>query len=245
MPSEYLIVPAAGLISSFYGTTGGGGSLITGSVLILLGLPAHTVVATLSLGAIGRTTTGFYCYHKANHIDYRKALPLTIITGLGALLGTLLFIQIPQRALEITLIIAFCFIVIWILSNRELGTKEHKTSDRKKILGYILAFPLGIYASIVHTGTAIFANIGLISFFGMTYLQAAGIRKPIFFPSMIGIVLIYAYHNLIHWPFGITLVLSQALGAYVGSQYAIKKGNESVRWAFLLVVVLSVWKLLM
>lgn len=244
MDWNLLIVFVAGLLASFYGTTAGGGGLITISILILLGLPAQNAVATIMAGALGVSAVGLFSFHRAGKIDYRTGTWLAIIASLGALIGTFVLLNISESFLEKVISAAFLFVLLSVLFKKDLGTEKKIVGKKMHFLGSVLFFPLGIYTSVINAGAAIFANYLLTHFFGMTFLESAGVRKIIFIVPLLASTVIYSLNGIVFWNYALVLLIAQSIGAYVGSEYALKKGDGWVRWLFVIVIVVSLVKLL-
>ena len=56
--------------------------------------------------------------------------------------------------------------------------------------------------------------------------------------------IIFAYFGIIDYQVGIVLLIGMALGGYIGTRTAIKKGNKFVKLAFLIVIIASAIKLI-
>lgn len=62
----FVTVLVVSIVAGGYGTLVGGSSLLTIPILILLGVPPHTAVASNRLGVMGITTSGLYKLNQKN-----------------------------------------------------------------------------------------------------------------------------------------------------------------------------------
>jgi uncharacterized membrane protein YfcA len=84
----------------------------------------------------------------------------------------------------------------------------------------------------------------MILCFGQTFLQSAGTRKlPFLFGNGLALAVFIPSGNVL-WGIGLALGAGTLLGGYLGSLFAIKKGNKWVRVVFFLVVGLAALRML-
>jgi uncharacterized protein len=238
-----LLVTVLGLIGGFYGTSVGGAGLIIVPMMIFLGLPAQEAVATTVFSYIGMMIVGLYTFHHADKIDYRIGSISAVISVLGAVIGSFILLSLSHDIL--TKIIGFSIIIsLILLPLKGYGIHSRQMNQSMRTLGYFLMLLLGIISGFVAGGIAIFASYILIFCFGQTFVEAAATRKVIFLPRTLVLVGIFGYTGLIYWQYGIPMLLAEGVGAYLGTHFALKKGNSWVRILFIVVAAVLGIKLL-
>jgi len=234
-----------GAVTSFYGTSVGGAGLLVIPVLILLGLTPQSAVATANFGFVSMAGVGFITFHRAKGINYRIGIPAAFITVVGALIGSFILLELPELLLERLIGFSILLILLFLVLQKSIGTIKRDTNVWLKCVGYGLFLPLGIYGAVISGGMAILFTYILIFFFGETFLESAGTRKPGAFAKMIIVAVVVGLHGVIQWEYGLLLLVGNSVGAYVGSRFALQKGSTWIRALFIVVTIVSVVKLLM
>jgi len=233
-----------GAVTSFYGTSVGGAGLMVIPVLILLGLTPQSAVATANFGFVAMAGVGFLTFHRAKAINYRIGLPAALIIVAGALIGSFILLELPELLLERLISFSILLILMFMIAQKRIGTAKRDTNVWLKCVGYGLFLPLGIYGAVISGGMAILFTYILIFFFGETFLQSAGTRKPGSLAKMVVITVVLGMHGVIRWDYGAVLLIGNSVGAYVGSKVALERGSAWVRVLFIVVTIVSAVKLL-
>jgi len=240
---ELILVIALGLLGGFYGTSVGGAGLILVPMMIFLGLPAQEAVATTIFSYTGMMMVGLHGFHLAKKIDYRIGVTSAVISAVGATIGSYILLSISNELLT-KIVGGTIFIALILFLVRDYGLHSRQMHKSMRGLGYFLMLPLGIISGFVAGGIAIFASYILVFCFGQTFIEAAATRKVVFLPRTLLLVGIFAFSGLIYWQWGIPMLFAEAVGAYLGTHYALKKGNSWVRVLFFVVAAVSGLKLL-
>lgn len=231
-----------GLITGFIGSNAGGSSLITVPVLISLGIAPPSAVATSRVASLGSMVAGIGPFHKEGKIDYKLALPSAFFALLGSVLGAYLLIHIPivwvQKAIGL---LTLLFTLLSFVKRKE--KTEESVSNFKKIIGWISFFLCGLIGGFFGA-QAILATYVFILIFNKTFIESLGTRKITGLAVAIPAVLLYGFHDLIHWISGLALVSGSFIGSSFGSRYAIKRGDKWIRPLFTALSIILSLKLL-
>jgi len=233
-----------GLVTNFYGISIGGGGLLLIPGLILLGVDPKIVIGSTSVANIASSVVGIINFHKAKQIDYKHMLPFIIEITAGAIIGSLLVINMPTDYFVKSIAVVLIIMTILSLKNRNIGLIEKAASATKKTIGHVLLFFCGIYKGAVNSGSSLPVSYILIFNFGMTYLKASGSRKIPMLISYIPSALLFIWSGLIDWKLVLILVASNSIGAHYGSKFMLKKGNTWMQYGFSIIVILTVIKML-
>lgn len=234
-------------VVSIFSVSVGGTSLITVPVLISLGMTSKVAVATNMFALIFLSISGAAVFRKEMKATHVKMIIIfSILTLCGSLLGANLVLAVDKDILKRIIAIIICVIAFTFLLKRDLGNKEMKerTSKWKFTIGTLAIFFLGIYGGFFSGGYVTFLSYVLILIFGFNFLQAAFITKVFNIFSSLAACLIFWYHGLIDFSVGLPLALSMSLGAFLGANVAIKKGNLWIRSLFVITIFLLAIKLL-
>ena len=95
-----------GVVSGFINTLAGGGSMITLPALMIMGMPADVANATNRIGVLMQSVTRVNGFDSKGFLDRQALWSLRLITGVGAIAGSILASILP----------------VWILKPLLLGT---------------------------------------------------------------------------------------------------------------------------
>ncbi|MFH1064032.1 MAG: sulfite exporter TauE/SafE family protein [Candidatus Woesearchaeota archaeon] len=222
---------------------GGGGALVTVPMFIFLGLPANAAVATHKFGALGGAASALYNFKRAGKIEYRYVIPVTLISIIGSYIGARILIDVDEQLLSKTVAIILLMILPFIFV-KNLGLKRKTVSRKRMMIGYICVFALTIYGGFFGGGVGILNMFVFIFLFGLTYVESNATIKIPWAVSLLVALVVLALHGLIHIIYGLVMLVGTLIGGYLGSNFAIKKGERFVRVAFSVFVVISAIKLL-
>jgi len=174
MLHEITIAFGATFLVRIISTTTGGAGMILIPILISLGLPPSSAIATNRFGAIG-TSFSIIKFHKAKQINWNLAKFLIIPTLIGTILGTMVVINIDQELFEKIIGLVILISLPLLFYKNKIGIKEFKISKNRKYFGWFLT----ILASLMG---GIFASSGLwfnylFLYFGLTMLQTIATKK--------------------------------------------------------------------
>ena len=222
----------------------GGGGLISVPLLIILGLPPESAIASSRLGALGLWASAITHYHRRKKINWPLARKLIILGLLGGYCGSQLLLY--ARNFDLNTIIAWLLLAMLavVLSRKKLKSGPALPSKKRAALGYLLFFCVMIFSGFFSGGDGTLGIFVLVLCFGTTVVEANATRGPAWF-SM-GVVACVNYFNagIIHYQYAALLVVSMAVGANLGARAAISKGEVWVRNMLAIVVVLLALKLL-
>jgi len=229
-----------GIVSGLVGgVTSGGGGFVSLPVLIFLGLSPDVAVATQRFGTLGWNTVSIFKFSKAKKIIYKYVVPLMIVSGIGGVVGANLLVNVDKTLLAKIIGLVIMALVPVVLWKKKLGI-EPKTNGSSKMMfwGFMLYFIVSIYDGFLGVGGGILVAYLFVLVFGMTYNQANGTDKVAVLLNLVFAVLIFAYHGLINYRYGIVYFLGTSVGGYLGAHMAIKKGDKWVRAVFVAVAVI-------
>jgi uncharacterized protein len=234
------------LFASFAGTAVGGFGLLIVPLLIFLGLPPQTAVATCRIGLVAGNATSIYKFHQRGKVNYQIGIPLILVSVLGAYLGSRLLLSTSGDLFEKIFGVFILFILLLTLCKKDMGVKQKMISNPLVHgMGYILQFLIGGMSAFFSGGSGILGRTVLMLFFGQTFLESAGTRKLQSVAVGLTSATVYIMSGIVNWTYALVLVVSIALGSYFGSVYALKKGDAWVRKLFMVAVFLAALRLLL
>lgn len=239
-----LVVFIGGIAGGLYGSTVGGGALVSLPLLILIGTPIHVALGTQRLAAVFLEGISAIRFHKAKKFDPKIAIPLALVAALGSIIGVTLVVNINGKILNIIIGVMLSIIAFVLLNKDRLGIKEHALTHKHLFLLFITMVPLGIYQGFLGAGFGVFIAMTFV-LFGFRFLEASAIGRVVGVVGSIVGAIIFAEHGLINYLYGITLGFGFGFGSWIGIGVALKKDEKYIKGLILFVVIFSVVKLIL
>jgi uncharacterized protein len=165
--------------TAFISVVTGGTSLITMPVMMQLGIEPHVAVATNMLTLISLSLGGTVAFLKGQIIP-RKRLPALIgLTLIGSILGALLLLAVPAKAMPFVVALAMIVVAVFSLTAGNAGVLPYvgNSARASQVAGYGLTFILGVYGGFFSGGYVALLTAAFIAYFGMTFLEAIAVTK--------------------------------------------------------------------
>jgi len=241
-----LIIFLAGLGSSIFGTLVGGSSLITIPVLILLGLPPHSAIATDRMGVTGIGIAGLYKFHQKGLVRYKIGFVTGIPILLGSFIGATLVLRISPSMLKKIIAVFTVSVLALLVLQPKVGIEKAQRLLRTRdyLVGIFLSLLVGIYGGFYGAGAATFVVYILIFVFGQTFLESAGTLKIGSIAMTATATLTFAYHGVIHYPLAVAMFMGSFIGSFTGAHYSDRIGNVWLKRLFIGVVLIVAIRLL-
>ena len=166
-PLELAAVVAAATVSGAVNVVAGGGSFLTLSLLLLIGVPAPVANATNRVGVLTQSLAGLWGFHRHGVIDWAWALKVSVPVMAGAGLGAWLALAIPPQAFSRLLATLMLVMTGWSLWRQRASSGPASTvgSPWGPVATNLGFFLMGIYGGFIQAG---------IGFLLLAFTSAAG-----------------------------------------------------------------------
>ena len=237
---EVVVLIVAGLAVGFINTLAGGGSVISLSVLMLMGLPAPVANGTNRIAVTIQTLTATTVFRRQKVLDLKKGSILGIPSVLGSLLGAYIAVDINEQIFEKAFAVIMLVMLVFVFYNPKKYIYGKKELVDKKVtpLQWIIFFILGVYGGFVHVGIGYFLLAALVMNAGYDLVKANAVKVLIVLMYMPLSFLIFLWMSGVNWTYGLIMMIGSVTGAFIASHLAVKKGIIFVKWT---VVVISVF----
>ena len=242
---EYIIIIGAGILVGFINTLAGGGSVISLSLLLILGLPATIANGTNRLSVFSQTSSSVITFWRKQMYTSRKIWWLIIPATAGSILGAWIATGIDAKTLEIAMVISMACMLIFLFAKPSVWMKENSALLDKKIQWWqvLLFFAVGWYAGFLQVGVGYFLLIALVMGVGYELVKANAMKNLIVLFSAAVSLVIFIISDQVYYLYGILLSIGSIFGAYIASVMAIKKGGKFIRWVIVASVILAALKI--
>ncbi|MBL7138184.1 MAG: sulfite exporter TauE/SafE family protein [Bacteroidales bacterium] len=242
---EYLIIILAGVLVGFINTLAGGGSVISLSLLLILGLPATIANGTNRVSIFFQTSSSVFTFWRKKMFTARKILWLVIPATAGSILGAYIATGVKSDALEIAMVVIMAFMLIFIFAKPSLWLKEKTAMLEKRIQWWqiLLFFAVGWYAGFLQVGVGYFLLMALVLGVGFELVKANAVKNLIVLFSAAVSLVIFILSDQVHYLYGLLLSAGSIIGAYIASVMAVRRGGNFVRWVIVASVILAALKI--
>ena len=241
-PAEIALIIIAGIIVGFINTLSGGGSVISLSLLIILGLPANIANGTNRISIFFQTLSSVGSFTRQKMFTDLRPVWLGIPATMGAILGACMAVDVNSRVIEIAMVVAMVFMMFFLFYKPEKWMKENpaKLSKPLKWWQLFIFFFVGFYGGFIQVGVGYFLLMALMLGVGYDLVKANAIKNLIVFFYAIFALLVFIIDGKVNFLYGLILSAGSVIGALVASYLAVKKGAGFIRTVILLSVVLTI-----
>lgn len=212
------------------GASGGGSGIISTPLMVLLGLPPATAIATAKFGGFGMSLGSSSRFFKEKMTDKRTVIIFSAVGGIAAAIGSLLLVQFSSHSDQLQKIMGITILLVGIpmLYIRNAGLVPKDRPLWLKSIG-ILLLGIGVMLQVaLGSGIGSLQLIVLISCFGMTALVASATRRFMQLTVASVSLIIFMISGLVDYQYGMVVFVTALSGGYIGTHIAIKKGNKFV-----------------
>ncbi len=238
---DVIALITAGLLVGFINTLAGGGSIISLSVLMMLGLPAPIANGTNRIAILVQNITAVGSFKKQKVLDTRKALWLAIPAVVGSVIGAWIAADINQKVFEYAVAVIMLLMMFFILYKPKRWIKERSELVNKKItwVQILIFFLIGVYGGFIQIGVGYFLLAAIVLGAGYELVKANAIKVFIVLLYTPFAIVVFLLNDQINWAYGLVMTIGNASGAYIASRMAVNKGAGFVRWVIIVVILLT------
>jgi uncharacterized membrane protein YfcA len=237
-PVQLLVLFLVGVLCGFINILAGGGSLLTLPVLIFLGLPAAVANGTNRIGILIQNIAAVFGFHQQNVFPWRVSLLAALPAVFGAVIGAQLALDVPDDLFKRLL----AGIMIGVLLIIVLDPAKRLRAERKRMTwwrGVLFAagfFGVGLFGGFIQAGVG-FLIILLMLLEGFDLVQINAVKVFVVFIFTIAALAVFIYHQQVNYVLGGILGVGNALGGWLATRFAVKKGHDWIR-GFVIVTVI-------
>lgn len=238
---EIVLLIFSGLLVGFINTLAGGGSIISLSILMFLGLPANVANGTNRVAIFIQNIAAVGSFKQQKVLDHKKGFWLAIPATVGSIIGALIAVDLNEEVIEkaIAIVMLVMMIVILYKPQRWLTGKKELQDKKVSIGQMILFFVIGIYGGFLHMGVGYALLAGIVLGAGYDLVKANAIKVFIILIWAPAILVVFIFYGQVNYLYGIILSIGNVVGALIASRLAVKKGASFVRWVIIAVILLT------
>ncbi len=236
---DVIVLIIAGVFVGFINTLAGGGSIISLSVLMLMGLPPTVANGTNRIAIFIQTLTASASFRHQKVLDIKKAVLLSIPAVIGSVVGALIAVDINEKIFQRFFAGIMLVMLVFILykPHKYLHGREELVKKKITVWQVIVFFFIGIYGGFIQAGIGYFLLAGIVLGAGYNLVKANAVKVTIALFITIFALVIFIINGDVKYFYGLILGVGTIAGALIASRLAVKKGVNFVRWVIIVLIV--------
>jgi uncharacterized membrane protein YfcA len=141
-----------------------------------------------------------------------------------------------------------CILILMSIKKRAAQAADQSgqvTTRTRRILGHVLMVGAGFYGGFIQAGVGLILMPILHKVMGLDLVRVNLHKSFVVAVFTVVALAVYAANGQVAWLPGIWLACGNSAGAWIGTHFAVKKGDRLVRIVFDLAVIALVIKLLL
>lgn len=245
--SSIFLILGVGVVAGFINTLAGGGSLLTMPALIFLGLPSAMANGTNRIALLVQNIVAVGNFKRKGFFDWKLGIMLAIPAVVGSLIGAKLAINLPDelfnRILAVVMIVVL-ILILWQPQQRCFKNISKELTPNRKILAIISFFLVGIYGGFIQGGVGFIIILFLSLLTGMSLVRINSIKVMVIVIYTISSLLVFILNGKVNWILGLVLAIGNGIGAWLGSSFAVAKGDKWIKVILAIVMIIMSARLL-
>jgi uncharacterized membrane protein YfcA len=239
-----LIAAAGSFIAGFVDAVVGGGGLLQVPLLfILFPNTIHTsIIATNRFASFAGTVVAVFGYLKKIRINKKAIFFACAFATVASFGGVFIMQQLSTAVFKPMLLLILVGLLLYTIFFGQMGiVGKEKFKGKSLWLAFsLIGLILGLYNGVIGPGTGTLLVFALVQFVGLNFLQASANAKIINAVADGASLIAFLFQKVIMFQVAIPMMLTNMLGAYIGSKLALKKGNHFIRIFFILMLMLLI-----
>jgi uncharacterized membrane protein YfcA len=242
---DYFLLFLAGLAAGAVSTLAGGGSFISLSALILMGVPSVVANGTNRISILLQTASGVAGFKSKGVFVFPYSLWLGLAAVPGAVLGAELAVRISGAIFDRVLAILMLIFVVLMVFETVQGSKSlvERAGKKYRIIGLITFFFLGIYGGFIQSGEGFLIILAVRFIHRFSIAKTNSIKVLVILVSTLPALGIFFTKSAVHWQYGLVLGAGAAVGAWFSSRWSVGVDEKIIRYIILIAILLLAIKI--
>ncbi len=225
--TQALLVAGAGVVAGVVNAMAGGGSLLTVSLLTVVGdLGGLVANGTNRIGVVTQNLASVAGYRSEGVSGLRRSVPVLLPALVGSVIGayavsSLLSDTAFERVFGI-LMVPLLLLSLWPPKAR---------GDEivwPKALTVVVFFLIGAYGGAFQAGVGLVLVLAL-SHAGLDLVNANAVKVVVIAVLTVVAVPVFILNDQVHWGFAVIVAAGFALGGWLGARWAVRGGERLIR----------------
>jgi uncharacterized protein len=242
---SWIIITAlivSGLLVGFINTLAGGGTIISLSLLMFLGLPPTVANGTNRVAVFFQNLVAVRSFRKQKVLDTKKGILLGIPCVVGSIIGSQIAVKLNDQFIQISIGITMLIMLFFILFKPKYLSRNNEKLLQQPInkWQYLIFFIIGIYGGFIHVGVGYFMLASIILGVGYNVVKANAIKNLVVLMYAPFSLAVFMYSGMVNYRFGLIHALGNVIGAALATKFAVNWGITFVRWTMVVIILVCV-----
>ena len=174
------VIAGAFFLAGIIDAVSGGGGLLTLPTFLLMGFPAHLVAGTNQCSCCVGSLISLGRFAKSGRIYWKTAAISAPVSLLGSILGARLNLWIPERYLQIMMMVLLPIAAATLLLNRDFGLENRSdelTTGQQVAVALFIGLIWGTYTGFYGAGSGTFILLSFALLNKLDLVTASGNTK--------------------------------------------------------------------
>ncbi len=228
-----------GIAAGFLNTVAAGGSLLALPMLIFLTSDPTLANGTNRIAIFFQNLSAIMGFRRKGVSNFRYGILLAVPAVIGAGIGAKIAIGTDAALFQFILAAVMLIMLGLTLLNPTARLKDR--IDSKGTGSTVLAmgafFFIGIYGGFIQAGVGLLVITALRLLTGIDLVRTNAIKVLVIFFYTVLALGIFIMEKQVDWSLGVTLAIGNATGAWVGSHWAVEKGDKWIKVVLVVAVL--------
>lgn len=235
--NEIILLIASGVIVGIINTLGGGGSVITMSLFMAMGMPIGIANGTNRIAVLLQNLSATVSFLRKGMLHIRSGLLLSIPAIVGNVIGAMVAMQVSETIFKICLSAVLLIILIYLILGKDKQEISGGHGLAIKWWHYIWFFIIGFYGGYIYIGLGFLIIAITVWTMNLDIITANVIKGFVIFLSTPFALAVFMYNGQVDYMVGLLHGVGNILGAVLASHWAVSWGVKFVRWFTLFIIV--------
>ena len=229
-----------GIAAGFLNTVAAGGSLLALPMLIFLTSDPTLANGTNRIAIFFQNISAIMGFRRKGVSNFRYGILLAVPAVIGAGIGAKIAIGTDAALFQFILAAVMLIMLALTLLNPTARLKDRieSNSTGSTIIAMVVFFFIGIYGGFIQAGVGLLIITALRLLTGMDLVRTNAIKVLVILVYTVLALGIFIMEKQVDWTLGVTLAIGNATGAWIGSHWAVEKGEKWIK-VVLVVAVLA------
>ena len=228
-----------GICAGFINTVAAGGSLLALPMLIFLTSDPILANGTNRIAIFFQNVSAIIGFRRKGVSNFRYGILLAIPAVIGAGIGARIAIGTDAALFQFILAAVMLIMLALTLLNPTARLKDRieNSGTVSKVIAMVVFFFIGIYGGFIQAGVGLLVITALRLLTGINLVQTNAIKVLIILAYTVLALGIFIMNKQVDWTLGVTLALGNATGAWLGSHWAVEKGDKWIKVVLVVTVL--------
>ena len=235
--NEIILLLVSGVLVGIINTLGGGGSVITMSLFMAMGMPIGIANGTNRIAVLMQNLSATVAFLRKGMLHVKSGLLLSLPAIVGNIFGALVATEVSESIFKICLSVVLAIILVYLVLGKDNEQITGGHSLKIKWWHYIWFFIIGFYGGYIYIGLGFLILAVTIWTMNLDIITANVIKGFVIFLSTPFALAVFIYNGQVEWMAGLLHGAGNIIGALMASHWAMSWGVKFVRWFTLAIIV--------